>query len=65
MRFESISRSAGKRIDTSGPGIPIGEMALLDPCGARSASVIAITDTVVACIEHSRFEALAKEYPQT
>ncbi len=54
----------GKRIDTSGPGVPIGEMALLDPYGARSASVIAITDTVVARIKHSRFEALAKEYPQ-
>jgi CRP/FNR family cyclic AMP-dependent transcriptional regulator len=54
----------GKRIDTSGPGAPIGEMALLDPYGARSASVIAIKDTVVARIKHTRFEALAKEYPQ-
>jgi CRP/FNR family cyclic AMP-dependent transcriptional regulator len=54
----------GKRIDTSGPGAPIGEMALLDPYGARSASVIAIEDTVVARIKHARFEALAKEYPQ-
>jgi len=54
----------GKRVATSGPGAPIGEMAVLDPYGARSASVIAITDTVVARIKHSRFEALAKEYPQ-
>lgn len=54
----------GKRIETSGPGFLIGEMALLDPYGARSASVIAIEDTVVARIKHTRFEALAKEHPQ-
>jgi CRP/FNR family transcriptional regulator, cyclic AMP receptor protein len=54
----------GKRIATSAAGVPIGEMALLDPYGARSASVIAITDTVVARIKHARFEALAREYPQ-
>jgi CRP-like cAMP-binding protein len=54
----------GKRIATSGAGFPVGEMALLDPYGARSASVIAIKDTVVARIKHARFEALAKKYPQ-
>lgn len=54
----------GKRIATSGAGAPIGEMAVLDPYGARSASVVAIADTVVARIKHSRFEALAREYPQ-
>jgi CRP/FNR family transcriptional regulator, cyclic AMP receptor protein len=54
----------GKRIATSGPGAPIGEMALLDPYGARSASVVAITDVVVAHIKRARFEALAREYPQ-
>ena len=54
----------GKQIATSGAGAPIGEMAVLDPYGARSASVVAIADTVVARVKHSRFEALAKEYPQ-
>jgi CRP/FNR family cyclic AMP-dependent transcriptional regulator len=54
----------GKQVATSGPGDPIGEMAVLDPYGARSASVIATTDIVVARIKYSRFEALAKEYPQ-
>ena len=54
----------GKRLTTSGPGALIGEMALLDPYGSRSASVIATTDTVVARIKHARFAALAKEYPQ-
>ena len=54
----------GKRIATSGPGIPIGEMALLDPSGGRSASVVAIKDTIVARITQAKFEALATEYPQ-
>ena len=54
----------GKRLTTSGPGALVGEMALLDPYGARSASVITTMDTVVARIKPSRFEALAKEYPQ-
>jgi CRP-like cAMP-binding protein len=50
----------GKRVATSGPGAPIGEMALLDPYGARSASVIAITESVVVVrIKRARFEALA------
>jgi CRP/FNR family cyclic AMP-dependent transcriptional regulator len=54
----------GKRVATSGPGVPIGEMALLDPSGGRSASAIAIKDTMVARITQAKFEALAKEYPQ-
>jgi CRP/FNR family cyclic AMP-dependent transcriptional regulator len=54
----------GKQVATSGPGDPIGEMAVLDPYGARSASVIATSDIVVARIKYSKFEALAKEYPQ-
>jgi CRP/FNR family transcriptional regulator, cyclic AMP receptor protein len=54
----------GKQVATSGPGAPIGEMAVLDPYGARSASVLAITDIVVARVKYSRFEALAREYPQ-
>jgi CRP/FNR family transcriptional regulator, cyclic AMP receptor protein len=54
----------GKRLTTSGPGAVVGEMALLDPYGSRSASVIATMDTVVARIKHPRFETLAKEYPQ-
>jgi CRP-like cAMP-binding protein len=53
----------GKRVAASGPGVPIGEMALLDPTGGRSASVIALKDTVVARVTQAKFEALAKEYP--
>ncbi len=54
----------GQRVTTSGPGVPIGEIALLDPDGGRSASVVAIADTIVARITQKQFEDLAKEYPQ-
>jgi len=54
----------GKRVATGGPGVPIGEMAILDPSGGRSASVVAIKDTIVARVTPERFEALATEYPQ-
>ena len=54
----------GTRVTTSGPGVPIGEIALLDPSGGRSASVIAIAHTIVARVTQAQFEALAKEYPQ-
>lgn len=54
----------GKRIATSGPGVSIGEMALLEAPGGRCASVMAIKDTVVARLTQPQFEALAEEYPQ-
>ena len=54
----------GNRVATGGPGVPIGEMALVDPKGGRSASVIAIKDTVVARISRPKFNALAKKYPE-
>jgi len=53
----------GNRVATSGPGVPIGEMALVDPKGGRSASVVAIKNTVVARITRPKFLALAKKYP--
>jgi len=43
----------GKQVATSGPGAPIGEMAVLDPYGSRSASVLAITDIVVARVKRA------------
>jgi CRP-like cAMP-binding protein len=54
----------GKRVATSGPGAPIGEMAIVDPSGGRSASVVAIKDSVVARLTRPRFMALAKKHPQ-
>ena len=54
----------GNRVAISGAGVPIGEMALVDPKGGRSASVVAIKDTVVARITRPKFLALAKKYPE-
>jgi len=53
----------GNRVATSGAGVPIGEMAIVDPKGGRSASVVAIKDTVVARISRPKFLTLAKKYP--
>jgi CRP/FNR family cyclic AMP-dependent transcriptional regulator len=53
----------GNQVATSGAGVPIGEMALVDPSGGRSASVIAIKDTVVARFSRPKFITLAKKYP--
>jgi CRP-like cAMP-binding protein len=53
----------GKQVATSGAGVPIGEMALVDPAGGRSASVVAIKDTVVARFSRPKFITLAKKYP--
>ena len=54
----------GTRVTTSGPGVPIGEMALVDPKGGRSASAVALKPTVVARFSRVKFMALAKKYPQ-
>lgn len=53
----------GTQVATSGAGVPIGEMALVDPSGGRSASVVAIKDTVVARFSRPKFMTLAKKYP--
>jgi CRP-like cAMP-binding protein len=54
----------GSRVATSGAGVPIGEMALVDPKGGRSASVVAIKPTVVARFSRPKFMTLAKKYPE-
>jgi CRP/FNR family cyclic AMP-dependent transcriptional regulator len=54
----------GKRVATIGTGSHIGEMAMLDPEGGRSASAIAMRDSLVARITQPDFSALADEYPQ-
>ena len=49
------SRSAGEHV---------GEMAVVDPEARRSASVAAVTDSVVAGITGPEFAALADRYPR-
>ena len=53
----------GNRVATTGAGAPVGELAILDPKGGRSATVVAIKDTVVARISRPKFLSLAKKYP--
>jgi CRP/FNR family transcriptional regulator, cyclic AMP receptor protein len=45
-------------------GEHVGEMALLDPDARRSASAIAVSDSVVARISESEFTALADKFPR-
>jgi CRP/FNR family transcriptional regulator, cyclic AMP receptor protein len=45
-------------------GEHVGEMAVVDPFSPRSASVVAISDSVVARISEPEFSALADEYPR-
>ena len=42
----------------------VGEMALIDPSATRSASVVAIDQTVVAKISEASFRLLADKYPR-
>jgi len=53
----------GNRVATTAAGAPVGELAIVDPKGGRSASVVAIKDTVVARISRPKFLTLAKKYP--
>jgi CRP/FNR family cyclic AMP-dependent transcriptional regulator len=45
-------------------GEHVGEMAVVDPHASRSASVTALSDSVVARIAESDFSALADKFPQ-
>jgi CRP/FNR family transcriptional regulator, cyclic AMP receptor protein len=45
-------------------GDHVGEMAVVDPHTRRTASVVAIADSVVARIEEQDFSALADRYPR-
>jgi predicted nucleotide-binding protein len=41
----------------------VGEMALIDPKGRRSATVVALEDSVVARVTESDFAAIARDHP--
>lgn len=45
-------------------GQHVGEMTLIDPSARRSASVVAIDQTVVAGISENNFSKIANEYPR-
>ena len=54
----------GEVISSRSAGEDIGEMALIDPMTTRSASAIALEDSVVAMIAEEDFTELANKYPK-
>jgi CRP/FNR family transcriptional regulator, cyclic AMP receptor protein len=54
----------GRVVASRSAGEHVGEMALVDPEAQRSASVTAVTDSVVAGITEPEFSALADRFPR-
>jgi CRP/FNR family transcriptional regulator, cyclic AMP receptor protein len=54
----------GQIVASRGAGEHVGEMAVVDPEAHRSASVVAVTDSVVAGITRLEFSAVADRYPR-
>jgi CRP-like cAMP-binding protein len=54
---------AGRLIEVAGPGIIIGEMALIDSCN-RSATVVAKDNFVLAQVNESEFLSLMEKSPR-
>ena len=53
----------GREVAVRGPGMHVGEMAMIDPAAKRCANVIAIEDTVVASVTEAQFTNLAERNP--
>ena len=54
----------GREVAIRNAGQHVGEMVLIDPSARRSASVIAIEQTVVVKISETFFRSLAEKYPR-
>ena len=54
----------GRVVALKKAGEHVGEMAVIDPIAPRSASVTAMSDSLVARITEPDFSALADEYPR-
>ncbi len=54
----------GREVAIRNSGQHVGEMALIDPSATRSASAVAIEQTVVAKISEASFHPLADKYPR-
>ena len=54
----------GREVAIRQSGQHVGEMALIDPSARRSASVVAIEQTVVAKISEAAFRLLAEKHPE-
>lgn len=56
-------RVNGREVAVLIPGLHVGEMALIDPAVRRSASVIAVEQTVMVKITEVSFSKLAEKFP--
>jgi len=54
----------GREVAVRHSGQHVGEMTLIDPSARRSASVVAIDQSVVATISEHNFSNIANEYPR-
>jgi predicted nucleotide-binding protein len=57
-------RVNGREVAVRATGAHVGEMALIDPTAPRSASVIAIEQTVLARLSEANFSSIAERFPQ-
>ena len=57
-------RVNGREVAVLVPGYHVGEMALIDSTARRSASVVAVEQTVLAKVSEASFTSLANQYPQ-
>jgi CRP-like cAMP-binding protein len=57
-------RINGKTIAQRDTGEDVGEMAVVDPQSMRSASVIALKDSVVAMVTEASFSEIASQHPR-
>ena len=56
-------RVNGREVAVRAAGSHVGEMALIDPTAPRSASVIAVEQTVLARLSEVAFSSMAKRFP--
>ncbi len=54
----------GREVAQRRPGQHVGEMALIDPKARRSATVVALEESVVAKIEEPKYSSIAERYPR-
>jgi predicted nucleotide-binding protein len=57
-------RVNGREVAVRVSGYHVGEMALIDPTARRSASVVAVEQTVLAKVSEASFASLANQFPQ-
>jgi CRP-like cAMP-binding protein len=57
-------RVGGREVTTCGPGMHVGEIALLEPFKGRSATIVAIDTVVVTQLSAQRFTEIAAYHPE-